>query len=116
MTGFTRVWLYRLARSVPSAWRYDRWFRGCVIGAGVALTLFTLRMIGPFHSRVQMPPQDVSQPASTRPTYASAARTLPKPAEPGEVLKIAPNLSLNGFTIIPTHPDRFGTAPPPNRK
>jgi hypothetical protein len=112
----TRVWLCRMARSVPSAWRYDRLFRGSVVGAGVALTFFTLRVAGPFHSRVQVPPQGPSLPASTAPTYTSAAQALPEPALPAEVPKIAPSRSLNGVTIIPTPPDRFGTAPSPNRK
>jgi hypothetical protein len=104
----TRIWLRRLARSVPPAWHHDSVFRWTAIGAGVALALFVLRLTAPL---ARVGPASVpasSVPASLGPTYgASAAGSspFPSPALP----KIAPGRSLDGVTS-----DRFGTVPPPS--
>jgi hypothetical protein len=111
----TIIRLCSMARSVPSAWRYDPVFRGFAIGAAVAITFFTLRVAGSLHARVPVPGQGSSPSASTGHTSAPAERSRREQAVPAEVPKITPSLPLNGVTIIPMAPDRFGTAPAPHR-
>jgi hypothetical protein len=111
----TIIRLCSMARSVPPAWRYDPVFRGSAIGAAVAITFFTLRVAGSLHTRVLIPGQGSPPSVSIGPTSVSAERNRPEQGVPAEVPRITPSRSLNGVTIIPMAPDRFGTAPAPHR-
>ena len=110
----TRIWLRRLATSVPAAWHYDPVFRWAAIGAGVALALFVLRLTAPPARLGLSSVPGSAVPANPGPTYGAAATgSLPvSPARP----KIAPGRSLDGVTITPApEHDRFGTMPPASR-
>jgi len=91
-----RSWLYRLAASMPSAWHYDRVFRWMVIGAGVSLSVFVLRLKDSAALRPTASAPASSVPASLGPTYgASAAGTPLAPPVPPGLPKIAPGRSLD---------------------
>jgi hypothetical protein len=114
----TRTWLRRLAAAVPSAWRYDRIFRGAVISAGVALVLLILRLAGPPEPSGAASAPGAAAPATLGPTYATSHAGSPAaPPAPGARPNIAPGRSLDGVTITPAlEDDRFGTVSPASRK
>jgi hypothetical protein len=110
-----RSWLYRLAASVPSAWHYDRVFRWMVIGAGVSLTVFVLRLMDPPAPRPIASAPTSSVPANLGSTYgATAAEALP--VHPPSLPKIAPGRPLDAVTITPAPTDGFGTVPSAGRE
>jgi hypothetical protein len=105
-----RTWLRRMAAAAPSAWHYDPVFRWSAIGAGIALTLFVLRLAdSPAPNGASTVP-GTSVPTNLGPSYRAATGSPLTPQTPPP--KIAPGRSLDGVTITPApERDPFGTIP-----
>ena len=106
--------LQRLAEAAPVAWRHDPLFRGASIGAGVALALLLLRVVGPHNPDLDAPA--IHYDPTTRSTWVGRSETTqpqPPASLPGDVPKIAPGQPLNNVTPLPVpNSDHFGTFTP----
>jgi len=107
--------VHRMVDAAPVAWRHDPLFRGASIGAGVALALFLLRVLGPHDPALDAPATTLRYaPGVEVQTIGQPIPGIPAaPVPPAEVPKIAPGHPLSDAAVAPTpNGDRFGTFTP----